>query len=117
MTREPKPITRARSLRVTSTDAERLLWKLLRDRRLTDAKFRRQHPIGPFVVDFACVSHHLVVELDGLTHTLDEQRAFDAKRTAYLEFEGWRVLRITDKEMKSDASGALQRIAAALDQA
>jgi len=67
---------------------------MLRNRRYRDAKFRRQHAIGPYVVDFACVDARLVVEVDGPSHTDAEQAAFDAKRTADLERWGWRVARI-----------------------
>jgi very-short-patch-repair endonuclease len=71
------------------TDAERRLWSVLRDRRLGGYKFRRQHPFGPFVLDFACVAHHLVVEVDGGQHADSES---DRNRTAWLEGQGWRVI-------------------------
>ncbi len=69
------------------------MWSLLRDRRL-HYKFRRQHPIGKYVVDFACPAIHLVIEVDGPNHETGEQRAFDERRTLYLEQSGWRVLRV-----------------------
>jgi|CXWL01.1.fsa_nt_gi very-short-patch-repair endonuclease len=69
------------------------MWSLLRDRRLR-YKFRRQHPIGKYVVDFACPAIHLVIEVDGPNHETREQRVFDARRTVYLEQSGWRVLRV-----------------------
>ena len=71
--------------------AEMVLWKLLRDRRLGGFKFRRQHPIGSYVVDFACAGGKLVIELDGETHLRRAQA--DAERSAYLEAEGWLVMR------------------------
>jgi len=74
---------RARLLRRDSTIPERILWKLLRDRRLSGAKFRRQHPVGPYVVDFYCPSHGLVVELDGRSH--DDHGLQDQERERYLE--------------------------------
>ncbi len=91
--RNEKTIKRARTYRKEQTGYETRLWSYLRDRR-TDAKFRRQHAIGPYVVDFACAEARLIVELDGASHDSDEQRAFDAKRSADLESWGWRVLRV-----------------------
>ena len=82
----------ARALRRDMTDAERRLWFLLRGGRLEANKFRRQHPIGSFVVDFACVRHRLVVELDGGQHA-EVRAAYDSRRTAWLEAHGWRVMR------------------------
>ncbi len=84
------------------TDAERKLWSKLRDRRL-EGKFRRQFPIGPYVVDFVCLSHKLVIELDGGQHA--EQLDYDNQRTEYLEHFGFRVLRFwnTDVFFQFDA--------------
>ena len=79
----------ARHLRRDMTDAEREIWHHLRNRALMGCKFRRQHPVGPYIVDFACVEHGLVVELDGGQH--DE--ATDAERTRLLEARGFTVLR------------------------
>ena len=76
---------RAREMRRDSTDAERRLWSYLRGRQLENFKFRRQHPIGPFIVDFCCIEVKLVVELDGSQHEVDQQ--YDARRTGVLEEE------------------------------
>lgn len=95
----PNIVRRAREGRHAPTDAERKLWSLLRGRRLGQAKFRRQHPIGPYVVDFACLAQRLVIEVDGLSHIQPEQAAFDAQRTAFLQNAGWRVLRIPNDEV------------------
>jgi very-short-patch-repair endonuclease len=78
-------------LRQASPEAETRLWHQLRDRRLMGHKFRRQHSIGPFIADFACVAARLVIELDGSQHARAE--AADARRTAYLAAEGWTVIR------------------------
>ncbi len=86
----------ARKLRRCGTDAERALWFHLRDRRLGGLKFRRQHPIGPYTVDFACVEARLIVELDGGQHL--DARSRDALRTVFLEAQGWRVIRLWDHE-------------------
>ena len=99
--RTPKPSTEhARELRVESTIPERVLWGLLRARRLGGLKFRRQVPFGAYVVDFYCAEHQLVVELDGHSH--DGQGERDAKRSLYLESKGLRVIRVTNRELSSD---------------
>ncbi|MBI1251034.1 MAG: DUF559 domain-containing protein [Alphaproteobacteria bacterium] len=89
----PTIVQRARANRRDPSRAEARMWSLLRDRRLR-YKFRREHPIGKFVVDFACPTIHLVIEVDGPSHRTEEQRAFDKMRTDYLEQHGWRVLRV-----------------------
>jgi adenine-specific DNA-methyltransferase len=76
------------------------------------AKFRRQHPVGPFIVDFCCPEAKLILELDGGQHAL--QRQGDAKRTAFLETNGYRVLRFWDNEVLANIEGVLERIAEAL---
>src|SRR5690606_31125634 len=80
--RDPKSIPRARHLRRNQTEVERQLWRLLRDRRLEGFKFRRQHPIGPYFADFACIAEGLVVEADGGQHL--DQAAYDQTRTRFL---------------------------------
>ena len=101
----------ARKLRREGTDAENALWFHLRDRRLCGLKFRRQHAIGRYTVDFACIECRLVVELDGGQHL--EARRHDAVRTAFLEQEGWRVLRLWDREVLLQRTAALEAILAA----
>jgi len=105
----------ARTLRHQATDAERLLWSRLRDQRLAGYKFRRQHPIGPYVVDFACVERHLVVEVDGGQHALDSERARDEERTRRIEAEGFRVLRFWNNEVLTNLEGVLEAILAACE--
>jgi very-short-patch-repair endonuclease len=82
---------RARELRRDGSRAERICWELVRGGRMAGLKFRRQHPIGPYFADFACISKKLVVEVDGDHHAF--QGEADARRTAAMEREGWRVLR------------------------
>ena len=105
--------TRARRLRREITDAEKKLWARLRDRHLCGAKFRRQHPIGPYIADFCCVERGLVVELDGGQHS--SQLKADQRRTAFIERQGYRVVRFWDNEIPSDAEAVLERIVRALD--
>jgi very-short-patch-repair endonuclease len=81
----------ALQLRKSSTDAELRLWLQLKNRNLGGFKFRRQHPIPPYIVDFVCLEQKLIVELDGGQHA--EQAASDAKRSAFLEPQGFRIIR------------------------
>jgi primosomal protein N' (replication factor Y) len=101
----------ARRLRTGATDAEHRLWLLLRDRRLLGYRFRRQHPIGPFVVDFACTKHRLIIEVDGSQH-LDSDG--DARRTVFLERAGWRVVRFWNNDVTNTPNAVLEAILAAL---
>src|SRR5262249_48306064 len=87
----------SRALRGEPTDAEALLWRRLRGRQLNGAKFRRQHPIGPYFADLCCVEARLVIELDGGQHA--EQTAEDAGRTAYLGAQGFRVVRFWNDDV------------------
>ena len=101
---------RAPALRSSSPDAERLLWQRLRDRRLGGYKFRRQHPIGGYFADFACVEAKLVVELDGGQHFEPDAVEADARRTAVLNKHGFHVLRFTDREALVERDAVLARI-------
>ncbi len=103
-------IARARSLRRRSPPAERLLWSVLRDRRLSGFKFRRQVPIGRYVVDFVCLERRLVVEADGFQH----HPARDRERDLFLESQGFTVLRIDNAQMYENLEGAVLLVAAAL---
>ena len=98
----------ARSLRTTGTDAERKLWYHLRARRLGGLKFRRQHPIPPYVADFHCEELKLVIELDGSRH--DE--AVDRARTKALERQGLFVLRFWDNQVLLEVDAVLEAIMA-----
>jgi adenine-specific DNA-methyltransferase len=98
--------SRPQELRRSQTDAERLLWFELRDRRLAGWKFRRPHPIGPFVADFVSLERKLVVEIDGGQHA--ERVQDDRKRTALLEQLGFRVVRYWNNEVLGNVSGVLE---------
>jgi len=100
--------SRARQLRASQTDAERLLWLRLRDRRLNGAKFRRQVPIGPYIVDFVCQDAKLVIELDGGQH--GDQVNYDANRSAWLAAHGYRVVRFWNNELLENEQGVLTTI-------
>ena len=94
--RESESRTRsfARNLRSRMTEPEIILWSRLRTWRAHGCNFRRQHPIGPYIADFACVGAKLVVELDGDQHGSHRNRAYDQSRDAYMEWHGWQVVRI-----------------------
>ena len=96
----PLTTTHARQLRTAMTDAERYLWRSLRLRQFDGYKFRRQHPLGHYVVDFVCVEAKLVVEVDGGQHS--ERQEYDASRTEWLRQKGFRVLRFWNHEVMND---------------
>ena len=104
--------TFARSLRRVPTEAENRLWYYLRDRRFQGAKFRRQVPIGPYVVDFLCVSASLIVEADGGQHA--DRAGYDEERTRFLEAKGYRVVRFWNNDVMGNIEGVMQAIAMAL---
>lgn len=104
------PHRKARALRKTMPEAERRLWVRLRERQLGNFRFRRQHTIGPYIADFACIEAMLVVECDGEQHGADGARAHDAKRDAFMEHEGWTVIRFWNREIRDNMDGVLTTI-------
>jgi very-short-patch-repair endonuclease len=102
----------ARRLRRQGTEAERLLWNRLRGRQLAGFKFRRQHALWPYVVDFLCLEPKLVIEIDGGQHA--EQAHQDARRTKYLQALGYRVIRFWNNEVLRDPEAVVGSIRAAL---
>jgi very-short-patch-repair endonuclease len=103
----------ARQLRREQTDAEGRLWAQLRLRRLGGYRFRRQFPIGNFIVDFCCREKHLVVEVDGGQHL--ERAAADRNRSELIEARGYRVLRFWNSDVLSNMEGVLEQILSALE--
>ena len=101
-------IARARSLRFTSTDAERAVWAALRGRRFEGLKFRRQVPIDRYFADFACLAVKLIVELDGGQHA--EQVAYDEERSRVLSLCGWRVIRFGNNDVLENIDGVARAI-------
>jgi very-short-patch-repair endonuclease len=102
-----KSIEFARELREISTDAERLLWSRVRAHRLHGYKFKRQHPIGGFIVDFVCIEAKLIVELDGGQHAGSER---DRIRDARLMAEGYRVLRFWNNDVLTNIDGVTETV-------
>jgi len=107
------PNQQARTLRVTMTDAERRLWACLRGRRLVGCKFRRQHPLGRYILEFARIEHRLAIEADGGQHC---ENPADERRTAWLERQGWRVLRFWNNEILNNSEGVQEMILEALSE-
>jgi len=103
---------RARQLRSAPTDAEIRLWSRIRRRQIGNFRFRRQHPIGPYVVDFFCPEAKLIVEVDGGQHAIRERE--DAERTQWLEQRGYSVLRFWNNEVLGNTEGVLLAIREAL---
>ena len=119
----PKVFYNARELRQNQTPAEQKLWTHLRSNRLNGLSFRRQHAIGPFIVDFCCPACHLTIELDGHSH--GGQIEYDAARTEWLHQHGWNELRFRNSDVEAnieqvlvailDATGASRPVAGLLD--
>ena len=107
-------LARRRQLRREASDAEAALWSHLRAHRFAGFKFRRQHPVGPFILDFFCAARSLAIELDGGQHFEDERQAYDARRTRYIAARGIRVVRFATDLIFRERDGVLRAIAVAL---
>ena len=105
---------RAKELRLEQTPAEKKLWRILHDRRLGDYKFRRQHPIGRFIVDFYCAEAGLIIEIDGDSHA--DQVDYDLERTKWLQDRDYHVIRFTNRDVKQNLGGVAEKILELCDQ-
>ena len=110
--RDPEKLARARELRANMSAPEQALWRILRAHRLQDIKFTRQIECGPFYIDFAARQERLAIELDGDTHVGRMEE--DARRTAFLERQGWRVIRFSNGDVMTNADGVAMAILLAL---
>ena len=99
---------RDRNLRKNQTDAEVTLWHLVRGKRFSGLKFRRQHPISPYIVDFICTEKKLIIEVDGGQHA--DAVEYDKKRTAFLESKGYTVIRFWNNEILTNIEGVYEVI-------
>jgi very-short-patch-repair endonuclease len=106
------PSIRARELRSNPTEAEKRLWSKLRLKQIDGHRFRRQVPVGPFIVDFVCLARRLIIEVDGGQH--DSRAIEDDARTAWLERQGFHVLRFWNNEVLGNIEGVYEIIAAHL---
>ena len=102
----------ARHLRRNRTLAERRLWWKLRELKQAGFKFRQQVPIDHFIVDFACLSKRLIIEVDGGTHSTDHEIASDGRRERYLKDQGFRVLRVWNSDVRQNIHGVMDTIVA-----
>lgn len=109
-----KTVETAREFRRMPTRSEEILWQAIRDRKVDGLKFRRQHPVGPYVADFCCPEARLIVEVDGLIH--ESQREQDQGRQEMLEAAGYRVLRVPSDEVETDVRQTVARIRVAAQQ-
>jgi very-short-patch-repair endonuclease len=101
-------IKTARNLRHNQPDAETRLWAALRSIRPNGIRYRRQHPIGRYIVDFVCLEKRLIIEIDGGQHALNEEK--DTQRTKWLEGEGYRVLRFWNNDVLTNTEGVIFRV-------
>lgn len=108
----PQYTTTRRHLRSNGTPAEATLWTLLQRKQLEGRRFRRQHSVGPYVLDFYCAAERLAVELDGAVHDDPARARYDAQRTAHLKQHGIRVVRFENRLIFRDPEGVLAAIAA-----
>jgi very-short-patch-repair endonuclease len=100
----------AKRLRATTTPHERTLWRALKELPIEGTHFRRQAPIGPYIVDFFCPAAHLIIEIDGGHHNDDETATRDRERQLWLEQEGYRVVRFWNSEITDGLNAVLERI-------
>jgi very-short-patch-repair endonuclease len=104
----PEMLDNAKALRSNQTDAEQRLWYHLRAHRFMGLKFKRQKPLGRYIVDFVCLERRLIIELDGGQHA--EQAAYDQHRDAWLRSQGYTVLRFWNNEVMQQLEGVLEQI-------
>jgi len=107
--KKPK-VTFARSLRKDQTPGEKVLWRKIRERRFHGLKFRRQVPIGPYIVDFLCVEKNLIIEIDGDSHYGQGAQERDAKREAYLQVQGFDILRVGNRQVTQELDTVLAKL-------
>ena len=116
MTQPRRQTAIARTLRKRDTWAEKLVWGWLRDRRFSSYKFRRQHPYGPYILDFFCLEARLDIELDGFMHGYPTHRTVDAQRDAWLETRGVKVLRFWNSRLRREKQAIRDSIWRALQE-
>lgn len=110
MRENKRKISFARKLRNNLTDTEKVLWYYIKSRQVQNLKFRRQAPIGPYIVDFVCYSIKLIIELDGSQHRDKENMVRDQKRDDWLRKQGFKILRFWDNEILENINGVMEEI-------
>ena len=108
---ENKPTKQSsRSLRKNSTPQEIIVWSRLKNRNFENLKFRRQHPMGKYIVDFICIEKKIIIELDGWQHKEENQQRYDLSRTEFLMKRGFKILRFWNNEINNDLNAVFLRI-------
>jgi very-short-patch-repair endonuclease len=107
---KPDIFKKASVLKHEMTSAEKMLWKYLRNRKLNRLKFRRQHPLDIFIVDFYCHEKKLIIEVDGGIHDDEDQKEYDEGRSFELKEKGYKILRFTNKEVLNNINNVADRI-------
>ena len=107
--------TLARMLRKNTTKEERILWQLLRNRQFFGLKFRRQFPIGKYIVDFVCERKEVVIVLDGGQHNEPENILLDEERTKFIENQGYKVIRFWNSDINKNISGVYDKLLEIID--
>ncbi len=110
-----KTIRLRRDLRHNPTAAELAFWSHIANKRFINFKFRKQHGIGPYIVDFYCAQKKVIIEIDGDTHATDKGPERDKNRTAYLESLGYKVIRYNNRDVLNNASGVFEDLAQKLN--
>jgi very-short-patch-repair endonuclease len=105
----------AKDLRANATDCERRLWAQLRGKQFAGFRFRRQQPLGPYIVDFYCSAAKLIIELDGSQHGTDKNVSYDAARDSWLRSQGYCVLRFSNDEFLKRRDVVIEAIGRAID--
>lgn len=104
----------AKELRANMPEAEHRLWYFLRNKQLAGYRFRRQHPVGKYITDFACVREKLIIEVDGATHGEDQEMQYDERRTEFLHSQSWRIVRYGNEEIYKNIDDVMDDIHAHL---
>ena len=112
---KPHLTERAKELRRNETDAERLMWSWLRAKQINGIKFRRQQPIGGYIVDFVSFEKKLIIEIDGGQHNFDNNRENDRVRTEWFEAQGYRVIRFWNTDVYTNREGVLYKVVEAME--
>jgi very-short-patch-repair endonuclease len=107
---KPSLSSRPQELRHAEIEAEQIIWSWLRTKKLNGVKFRRQEPIGKYIVDFVSFEKKLIIEIDGGQHSLEENRINDIVRTEWLQSQGFRLIRFWNNEVSSNLDGVITRI-------
>ena len=113
---KPNRVNRAKELRQSETEAEQVIWSWLRAKRLKGVKFRRQEPVGIYVVDFVSFEKKLIIEIDGWQHNIEVNKSNDKVRTEWLKSQGFRVIRFWNNEVSSNLDGVIAQIQEAIEE-